>query len=81
LRQRLSLSGQEQRLAAERERERLHSIGVLDSIGNKQPKKPPPLGGDLVGRQLEVRWRYWRPAAPGEKGKKKQESPTQNMHL
>ena len=26
----------------------------------------------LVGRKLEIHWRYWRPAKPGEKGKRKQ---------
>lgn len=71
--QRLNLSDEELRLAAVRERQRLESIGVLDTLGDKQPKKPPPLDGNMVGRQLEIRWRYWRPAAPGEKGTKKQE--------
>ena len=30
------------------------------------------MDASLIGRKLELRWRYWRPAKQGEKGKKKQ---------
>lgn len=70
--QRLSHSLEQLREAAIAERRRLEVCGVLDSIGDAQPEKPPALNEELVGRKLEINWRYWRPAQPGERGKKKQ---------
>ena len=35
------------------------------------PPKPPPCNDSLVGKELEIRWRYWRPVNKGERGKKK----------
>ncbi|KAL1499979.1 hypothetical protein AB1Y20_012657 [Prymnesium parvum] len=58
--QRLSLSSEELLKAAEKERERLEEIGELDIVGDRQPKNPPPLDESLVGRQLDIHWRYWR---------------------
>jgi len=63
---------QELRRAAECERERLESCGELDIVGDRQPKHPPPLDQAMLGRQVEIRWRYWRPAEEGERGRKKQ---------
>ena len=69
--QRLSLSTAELLAAAERERARLETAGELDGVGDRQPKDAPLLDSSLVGKQLEIRWRYWRPTVQGEKGKKK----------
>lgn len=44
-------------------------------MGDRQRKQAPPLDQDLVGRKLEIHWRYWRAARPGERGKKKQVQP------
>lgn len=77
--QRLTLSVEELRAAAVLERQRLEECLILDTVGDRQPELPPPLNDELVGRKLEIHWRYWRPAEPGERGKKKQargESPT-----
>lgn len=60
-------------LAAQRERQRLEELGELDLLQDIQPLKAPPIDETLVGRRLEIRWRYWRPAEPGERGTKKQE--------
>lgn len=70
--QRLSLSSADMLEAATRERERLEAIGELDTVGDQQPADPPPLDASLVGHQLEIHRRYWRPTQPGERGKKKQ---------
>lgn len=70
--QRLSMSAEQLLAAAVEERKRLEAAGILDSVGDLQPKTPPPLNEELVGRRLEIHWRYWRPAKPGERGKKKQ---------
>lgn len=70
--QRLSLSREQMLEAAEKERRRLEACGELDTVGDRQPSTPPPLTQELVGRKLEIHWRYWRRALPGEKGKKKQ---------
>lgn len=70
--QRLSMSGNELLAAAIAERERLEALGILDTVGDRQPSLPPPLDETLIGRKLEIHWRYWRDAQPGERGKKKQ---------
>lgn len=70
--QRLSHSWEQLRAAAVLERQRLEESGVLDIVGDRQPERPPPLDETLVGRKLEIHWRYWRPAQPGERGTKKQ---------
>ncbi|KAL3924240.1 MAG: hypothetical protein SGPRY_003974, partial [Prymnesium sp.] len=41
--QRLSLSGEQLLAAAVQERNRLEAAGILDTIGDRQPAKPPPL--------------------------------------
>lgn len=69
----LSLSAEQLLAAAQRKRAELEASGELDTVGDRQPRNPPPLDQDLVGRKLEIHsWRYWRPALPGERGKKKQ---------
>lgn len=70
--QRLSLSAEQLRAAAIAERQRLQTSGILDTVGDCQPEQPPRLDQELVGRKLEIHWRYWRPAEPGERGKRKQ---------
>ena len=35
------------------------------------PDVAPRCDASLIGKELEIRWRYWRPAKPGERGKKK----------
>ena len=56
---------------AETERERLEALGELDSTADVMPKDAPPCNESLIGKELEIRWRYWRPAKEGERGKKK----------
>ena len=56
---------------AEKERERLEDAGVLDRTADVMPKKAPPCDASLIGKQLEIRWRYWRAAMEGERGKRK----------
>ena len=58
---------------ARAERERLIEAGEIDEVGDNQPEQAPRCNDSLIGTQLEVRWRYWRPAKEGERGKKKQE--------
>lgn len=70
--QRLSLSSGELLAAAEAKRAQLEACGELDTIMDRQPQNPPPLDDSLVGHKLEIHWRYWRAARPGERGKKKQ---------
>ena len=53
------------------ERERLEQIGELDRTGDIMPREAPPCNDSLIGKELEIRWRYWRPAAEGERGKRK----------
>lgn len=73
--QRLSLSSEQLLAAAEAKRAELEASGELDTVGDRQPGQPPPLDESLVGRKLEIHWRYWRAAKPGERGKKKQVLP------
>lgn len=68
----LTMSAEQLLAAAQRKRAELEAMGELDTIGDRQPRDPPPLDADLVGRKLEIHWRYWRPAVQGERGKKKQ---------
>eukprot|EP00966_Prymnesium_polylepis_P253639 5862537-Prymnesium_polylepis.1 len=58
--QQVDLSAEELLRKAEVERERLEAIGELDRVGDRQPKKAPSLGENLVGTELEIRWRYWK---------------------
>ena len=56
--QRLKLSDAELRVAAERERARLEASGEIDHVGDRQPTHAPSFES-LVGKMLEVRWRYY----------------------
>ena len=56
---------------AVKERERLERTGVLDRTGDVMPKHAPPCDASLIGKELEIRWRYWRPTEEGERGQKK----------
>lgn len=69
--QRLSLSEEELLAAAERERERQEACGELDTVGDRQPSKAPPLDESLIGRKVEIHWRYWRPTTEAEQSKAK----------
>ena len=44
--------------AAEEERARREANGIGDRVQNRQPVQPPPFDDTLVGRRLEVRYRY-----------------------
>jgi hypothetical protein len=50
---------QELRVRAEAERARLEAECVLDSVGDMQPSYAPVLDDGLVGKQIDIRWRYW----------------------
>lgn len=52
------LSPEEMLEAAERERERLEEAGEIDRVGDQMPKEAPAFDA-LVGKELELRWRYW----------------------
>jgi hypothetical protein len=41
---------------------------LLTGRGDSQPEHPPALDDSLIGTQLEVCWRYWRPPTEEEKG-------------
>ena len=45
--------------------------GELDRTADIMPEKAPPCNDALVGKELEIRWRYWRPTKDGERGNKK----------
>ena len=44
--------------AAEEERTRREAAGIGDRVQNRQPVQPPPFNNTLVGRRLEVRYKY-----------------------
>ena len=76
--QALELAGQVKELPrdellkrAKEQRERLEQLGELDRAGDIMPKNAPQCNDSLVGKELEIRWRYWRPATEGERGKMK----------
>ena len=55
---------------AELERERLEEAGVIDTVADAQPEKPPPIDATLIGKWIEVCWaRYWRKPTDEEKAK------------
>ena len=49
-------------------RKELEAAGEIDEVGDSQPEHPPALDDSLIGTQLEVCWRYWRPPTEEEKG-------------
>jgi hypothetical protein len=55
------LTPEQLREAAEKEQDRLEQIGKIDRVGDGQPDLPKDWQAwdTLVGRQIEVRWRYW----------------------
>ena len=61
------LPAAELRARAEKERERLEVAGELDSVSDGQPKKAPKFD-TLVGKLLDIRWRYWTTEAGKRKG-------------
>ena len=71
--QRVELSAEELREAARRERVRLEEAGEIDRVGDSLGKgaDAAPAFDSLVGKTIEVRWRYWET----EDGKRKQAQP------
>ena len=76
--QALELAGQVKELPreellerAQAERARMEEKGELDRIADVMPCDAPRCDASLVGKELEIRWRYWRPAEMGERGRKK----------
>ena len=51
-------STEELRIKAEAARERRIEAGISDPVENMQPVKNPPFDQSLVGKWLEVRWKY-----------------------
>ena len=49
----------EVRRAADAERQRRDDALETDAVQRQQPKHPPPLNSSLVGRWLEVNWKYY----------------------
>jgi hypothetical protein len=56
--QRPELTDEELRAKAVLERTRLEAAGQICAVGDAQPKSAPRFDS-LVGRQLEIRWRYY----------------------
>ena len=52
------LSEDEMFAAAQREFERLEAAGEIDGVADAQPKTAPSFE-TLLGREIELRWRYW----------------------
>ena len=52
------LTMEQLRAEAEREQERLQECGEIDRVGDGQPDDAPSFDS-LVGKRIEVRWRYW----------------------
>ena len=59
--QRIELSAEELREAAEKERARLERMGEIDRVGDRLGvgADAAPKFDSLVGKTIEVRWRYW----------------------
>ena len=53
----------ELRRLAERERERLEEAGEISIVSDAQPEKPPAFN-TLLGKEIEIRWRYWERCDP-----------------
>ena len=70
----LNISAEELLKRAQERRRAMDTEGILDTLMDLQPKHPPKLDENLVGKMIEVMWRYWRPRQEGEPGeaKKKQ---------
>ena len=68
--QRVEMTSDELRAAAERERIRLEAPGEIDIVGDRLGvgADAAPSFDTLLGKTVEVRWRYWAK----EDGKKKQ---------
>ena len=56
--QRLEYSTEELRAKAVAERARLEAAGEIDAVSDVQPAVPPDFG-DLEGKELDLRWRYY----------------------
>jgi hypothetical protein len=64
---RVELSDEELLAAAERERQRLEASGEIDSVHDAQPPIAPAFDS-LVGKWIEVRWRYYVPCKKNKSG-------------
>ena len=65
----MELSSAELRAAAQREQTRLEAIGEIDMADCRQPVKAPAFDDSLVGKYVEIRWRYYY---QDDDGKRKQ---------
>jgi hypothetical protein len=67
--QRPELTDDELRAKAKLERTRLEAAGEICAIGDEQPKNAPSFSS-LLGRQLEIRWRYYVKDASRKSGRR-----------
>ena len=76
---RAELSAEELRVAAERARARLERECQIDAVGDQQGvgADAAPSFDTLVGKTLEIRWRYY---APTDDGGKPTLVPNPNLH-
>lgn len=63
------LSADELLALAEEKYAELEAAGEIDGVGEAQDGKPPTLDESMVGVELEICWRYWRPPTEEEKAK------------
>ena len=64
--QHTEMTGEQLLEAGMRARVRLEAAGEIDRVADRQTDKPPPLDS-LVGKKIEVRWRYWSKDSTGKK--------------
>eukprot|EP00966_Prymnesium_polylepis_P118866 2747676-Prymnesium_polylepis.1 len=60
-------SAEQLRAKAEAARQRRVEAGVADSVEPMQPHGAPVFDSQLVGKRLEVLWKYWEKGADGER--------------
>lgn len=60
------LSAEELLAQAQQKRKALEAAGEIDRVGDLQPKTPPALDDSIIGTQLEICYRYWRPPTAEE---------------
>jgi hypothetical protein len=65
--QRALFSAGELRAKAEAERQRRVEAGIADGVERQQPHDAPAFDSKLLGKRLEVLWRYWEALEGGER--------------
>ena len=65
---------EELRRLAERELERLEEAGEISTVSDAQPSDAPAFNS-LLGKEIEIRWRYWESCDPATdpRGRKKRQ--------